>query len=39
MGHDHNSLTIENLRANLIVPVREDTIDGDLEGLGGWEDI
>jgi hypothetical protein len=39
MGHDNDSLVIEDLRANLIVPVRKDTIDCDLEGLGCWENI
>ena len=39
MGHDNNALAIEDLRANLVVPVRKDTIDGDLEGLGSREYI
>ena len=39
MGDDNDTLVIEDLRANLIVPVRKDTIDCDLEGLGCWENI
>jgi hypothetical protein len=39
MGDDNDALVIEDLRANLIVPVREDTIDCDLEGLGCREYI
>ena len=39
MGHHNDALAIEDLRANLVVPVRKDTIDGDLEGLGCRENI
>ena len=39
VSHYYHSLTIKNLRADLIIPVRKNTIDGDLEGLCGWENI
>ena len=39
MGHNNDALAIEYLRANLIVPVRKDTINCDLEGLCSWEYI
>ena len=39
MGHHNDALAIEDLRANLVVPVRKDTIDGDLEGLGCRKNI
>jgi hypothetical protein len=37
-NHD-NSLTVEDLRANLVVPVRKHTVDGDFKGLCCWKNI
>ena len=39
MGHDYHTLSLEDLRADLIVPERKDTINCNLERLSLGEDI
>ena len=39
MSDNNDGLTLDNLRADLIVPVGKDAINGDLKGLGAWEHI
>ena len=39
MSDNNDGLTLNDLRADLIVPVGKDAINGDLKGLSAWEHI
>ena len=39
VGHDNDSLAVHDLGADLVIPVGQDAVDGDLEWLCGWENI